>query len=265
MLKLNGNLIEATKFPDKTHQVWKLVEGTIDMGGENIIYWEYEHDGEILQLRQLVDLVRTSIESRFAKIQLIMPYLPYGRQDKEVSNNQTFGLYSFAKILNDMSLTRVESYDTHSLVAGRLIERFRNIPATAEILYAARNVKAKSILFPDKGARDRYAEIFQKRVAEDQVKVYHAEKLRDSESGEILHVGLIGTDEFDFHIESPILIVDDICDGGRTFTGLANLIRKHNPAAEIHLYVTHGIFSKGLEVLRAAGITRIFTWKGEVR
>jgi hypothetical protein len=31
----------------------------------------------------------------------------------------------------------------------------------------------------------------------------------------------------------------------------------------VHLYVTHGIFSRGLAPLRESGIKRIFTHKGE--
>lgn len=39
-----------------------------------------------------------------------------------------------------------------------------------------------------------------------------------------------------------ILIVDDICDGGATFLKIA----KELPNTNLYLYVTHGIFSKGL-------------------
>jgi len=42
------------------------------------------------------------------------------------------------------------------------------------------------------------------------------------------------------------IIVDDICDGGRTFIELAKCLK---PACDkVYLYVTHGIFSKGLDV-----------------
>ena len=44
------------------------------------------------------------------------------------------------------------------------------------------------------------------------------------------------------------MIVDDTCDGGRTFIELAKVLRARN-AGKIELYVTHGIFSKGLKEL----------------
>src|SRR5690606_20401798 len=44
------------------------------------------------------------------------------------------------------------------------------------------------------------------------------------------------------------IIVDDICDGGGTFIGLAQELEKKN-AGSLYLIVTHGIFSKGLKEL----------------
>jgi ribose-phosphate pyrophosphokinase len=38
------------------------------------------------------------------------------------------------------------------------------------------------------------------------------------------------------------MVVDDICDGGRTFMGLGELI-KEQTGRKPFLYVTHGIFS----------------------
>ena len=42
------------------------------------------------------------------------------------------------------------------------------------------------------------------------------------------------------------MIVDDICDGGRTFTGIAKALKNKN-AGNIYLAVSHGIFSDGFE------------------
>ena len=44
------------------------------------------------------------------------------------------------------------------------------------------------------------------------------------------------------------VITDDICDGGATFIGIAKELRRLN-CHKVVLYVTHGIFSKGIEVL----------------
>ena len=53
------------------------------------------------------------------------------------------------------------------------------------------------------------------------------------------------------------LIVDDICDGGGTFMGLAEELKNKN-AGNLYLAVSHGIFSKGFDHL-AEHFTKIFT------
>jgi ribose-phosphate pyrophosphokinase len=53
------------------------------------------------------------------------------------------------------------------------------------------------------------------------------------------------------------LIVDDICDGGRTFIELAKVLRPLTNGS-IFLYVTHGIFSQGLDVFKGV-IDHIYT------
>jgi ribose-phosphate pyrophosphokinase len=66
-------------------------------------------------------------------------------------------------------------------------------------------------------------------------------KHRDPETGKFLgfEVPLIKTPK--------ALIVDDICDGGGTFRGIAAKVREQQPGeVQMFLYVTHGIFSQGL-------------------
>ena len=50
-------------------------------------------------------------------------------------------------------------------------------------------------------------------------------------------------------IKGNVCVVDDICDGGATFLSLAEMLKRSQPNANLNLYVTHGIFSKGLDDL----------------
>jgi ribose-phosphate pyrophosphokinase len=52
-----------------------------------------------------------------------------------------------------------------------------------------------------------------------------------------------------YNENNKFVIVDDICDGGRTFTELAKTIRQHNSLSKIYLIVSHGIFSAGMTPL----------------
>jgi ribose-phosphate pyrophosphokinase len=75
--------------------------------------------------------------------------------------------------------------------------------------------------------------------------VVTASKVRDIESGNIIRTTLPTMDLRDIE---QIIIIDDICDGGRTFIELANAI-KEITEIPIYLVVTHGIFSGGFEKL----------------
>lgn len=55
-----------------------------------------------------------------------------------------------------------------------------------------------------------------------------------------------------------VLIVDDLCDAGGTFIGSAQVLRDAG-ARSVSLYVTHGVFSKGVENLLNNGIDAIYT------
>jgi ribose-phosphate pyrophosphokinase len=53
------------------------------------------------------------------------------------------------------------------------------------------------------------------------------------------------------HYSKNLIIIDDICDGGRTFLNIAEEIKKAQPerTGKIYLVVSHGIFSAGFDEL----------------
>ena len=62
MISLNGIDVEVTKFPDGTSQVWKLPNIPLL---ESNIEWNFQHEGEIMYLAQLVHLLRTEGTHKF--------------------------------------------------------------------------------------------------------------------------------------------------------------------------------------------------------
>lgn len=248
MIKLNGVEITPTRFPDGTGQVWKL-----DLNGLkykiNTVEWIYEDDSELTMVAQLGLLLNN--EAAIAP-HLSIPFLPYGRQDKEVSNNTTFGLKSFLVLLHSISnaFGGIETIDAHN--PHSLPDFIKNIIPHAILQDKISKVDPDLICFPDKGASQRGYDISKPG--------FNLSKKRNQSTGEIegleleLPLNLVG---------KKILIVDDICDGGRTFIEAAKLLYKEG-ASEVNLYTTHGIYSKGIGVLREAGIKRIFNYTGEV-
>lgn len=255
MILLDGEIVNVTLFPDKTSQVWKLNLPKTHFHDFKIV-WNFEHEGELFHLLQLVALIKSEWQSSKRTITLHMNYLPYARQDKEISNEKTFSLRVFAEVINELEFDKVTAVDPHSAVASELIENFEAIYPIHEICAAYFKTDSEIMIFPDKGGREKYKEV---------LRGFHfpkssAEKTRDQATGLIT----------DYKVDSlpgetkTALIVDDICDGGMTFILLAKTL-KDRGVQNVHLYVSHGIFSKGLDVLREAGISRIFTKEGEVK
>lgn len=249
MITTNGVVITPTRFPDGTSQVWKLPVELLKAPEAHII-WNFENEGEFMSLAQL----RILLSVHGIACHLSVPYLPYGRQDKAVSNDATFALLPFCVLLEAFKFATVTTIDVHSDIASQYYPGLINMHATPYIADAIAAVEADNICCPDKGALQRYGSKYI-----DDYHVSWGEKVRDQATGHITDYRLTGS-----VADETVLIVDDICDGGMTFILLAKALKEAG-AKSVHLYVSHGIFSKGLGVLREAGIERIFTKEGEVK
>lgn len=248
MISINGSKLNITLFPDNTSQVWKIKESLLSPPTGIIrIEWRYSHEGELIQLAQLKALL--DVRQMFAN--LYIPYLPYGRQDKLIANDSTFALRVFAKILNGMNFERIAIQDPHSQIALSLINNSIAVYPYRELDAIFKYIKPDYVCYPDAGATVKYSKIYPYNYI-------WAEKSRDQSTGYIKYSGL-STQVRDL----KILIVDDICDGGMTFKLLAKMLLEKG-ASEVNLFVTHGLFTKGLKTLKDSGINRIFEPRGEV-
>lgn len=247
MIYLNDHKIKPTVFPDKTSQVWKLPEDVLKNFEVEII-WEFENESELFQLAQL----KTLLDSHGITADLYVPYLPYARQDKPVSNFNTFALITFSNIINNLNFRSVECVDAHSNVANKLINNLIVTYPTYKVIEVLKKIKCNLICYPDAGARSKYTP----RVYPEIPYIY-GKKVRDQQTGIITHYELIGSPK-----DEVVLIVDDICDGGATFQILTKSLLEQG-AKEVNLFVSHGIFSKGLEPLYQAGIKNIYTKEGK--
>jgi ribose-phosphate pyrophosphokinase len=96
-------------------------------------------------------------------------------------------------------------------------------------------------IVPDKGARPR-VEALTVGLTDDLVQ---CNKVRNPQTGKIETIKIEGIQRVK---DRDCLIIDDICDGGATFTTIAMAL-KDAGAKTVNLYVTHGIFSKGFRDL----------------
>ncbi len=187
-------------------------------------------------------------------VHLFMPYLPNARYDRHMNDGDGFALKVFGSMLNLLKFDRVMVADPHSDTASAVINNFVQVPQDYLVLETLTKYKSKSdfnvLVAPDAGA----AKKIYKTAKALNLPVVTMSKSRDTLTGHINGVYLL--DELPDN--AKCLIIDDICDGGRTFTEAAKVLRADG-AESVSLYVTHGIFSKGVEVLFDNGIDSIYT------
>lgn len=248
MILLNGSPVPVTIFPDKTSQVWHLPEEILKQSNYAHITWEFEAEAEFMHLAQLKRLLDNT--GNFT-CDLVLPYLPYGRQDKRISNNETFALHVFTTLLESLNFRSITIIDPHNATFVDLTLSGLKIQYPTDKVYTALlSTESTLVCYPDKGAIEKYGKIY------DFVPIY-GEKVRDQATGKILSYRVIGSPE-----GQNVLIIDDICDGGATFLLLAKELYAKG-AKEVNLFVSHGLFTNGLKPILDSGIKRIFTKNGE--
>lgn len=178
------------------------------------------------------------------RLDVEMPYLPYARQDRVCATGQAFSLGVMTKLLKLHPKHTLVVWDCHSAVGLELTGAHNIEPAliiqSSPELSAELQGEHSVLICPDKGALPRCTAI----AADLNVKrVVRCEKIRDPVTGHILRTEVLADDLNGV----TAVITDDICDGGMTFIGIAQALRQMG-CTRIVLYVTHGIFSRGLSV-----------------
>ena len=184
-------------------------------------------------------------------IHLYVPYFLGSRSDRK------FGLggVNYLKevicpIINSLDFATVEVLDPHSDVLEACLNNFVKLPTNYLVKQALTQIDNKDgarnrvcLVSPDAGAYKKIFDVAQKFNIDN---IITASKVRDIKTGAILRTEVPTLDQ---HKDLKYIIIDDICDGGRTFTELAKVMKESRPTAKIYLVVTHGIFSAGFDEL----------------
>jgi ribose-phosphate pyrophosphokinase len=180
-------------------------------------------------------------------VELYVPYFLGGRSDRRFLAGQTNYLKNvICPIINSQGFSKVYVVDPHSDVLEACLNNFNKFTNNSIVEYALDKLNGRSaqtmLVSPDAGALKKIYDIAKDFNIKN---VITASKVRDIESGNIIRTALPTMDLRDIE---QIIIIDDICDGGRTFIELAKAI-KEITEIPIYLVVTHGIFSGGFEKL----------------
>jgi len=178
-----------------------------------------------------------------ASFMLEMDYVPYGRQDRRCNPGEAFGIKVFGAYINAMGFDTVLITDPHSDVTQACIDNVQVIPQYDVFADVHDFRTGWYIVAPDMGAKKK-AETFARESGAFGVVTCYKE--RNLATGEIIAQGLIGAEAIPKG--AKLFVLDDICDGGRTFVGVRELLSELEPKT-VELAVTHGIFSYGTDVV----------------
>ncbi len=234
----SGPSFEWLKFSGGEMHVKIMKNGFLKLPGDLTIKAYLKSSDDVFTLLLLTDALRREYPD--VPVNLEIPYLPYGRQDRVCNPGEPLSLRVMCDIINSQHYKRVRIADPHSDVSLALLDRAEKIDCLPrkDFLVSRPTV----LVAPDAGARKRVGAV----AALWSLPYVSADKVRVTATGAItetvVHSANIG--------ESDFLIVDDICDGGRTFIELAKKLRLLVTTGHVNLYVTHAIFSAGYDALR---------------
>jgi ribose-phosphate pyrophosphokinase len=209
-----------------------------------------------------VALAVEAIDSALKESKLLFPltlnvsYLLGARMDRRIAAGQPASLAVVTSLLNaslrNSVFSGVRVLDPHSPVTLAELNQAEALYPDALVAFALSRIKRDEgqspvVVIPDAGAIARTSDILSRLKADNSIA--RCSKKRDSQTGKLSGFEL---DEGDVS-GRVALIVDDICDGGGTFAGIAKVLRAHG-ATRVYLCVTHGIFSKGIEINGIDGV-----------
>ena len=246
--------IERGVFPDGA--VWLKVIGELPRFAQvmRVRVAAMRDMNDFMLLAQLVDAVRHVTDISVSHLELA--WLPWARQDRHMVNGDSFALKVFANQLNTLNFNKVLLLDPHSDAAAAAINNSVVIAQEtclmkSENLRQAISTGKLMLVAPDAGALKKIHNVAKASGARDYAILT---KERDVATGNLTGFSLVSGNV----AGKDMLIVDDLCDAGGTFIGSAQVLRDAG-ARSVSLYVTHGVFSKGVENLLNNGIDAIYT------
>ncbi len=216
-----------------------------------VIFLRYSGDANAYFIKLLL-LVRTvqSLNNK-AKISLIMPYLPYSRQDK--STNAVSAMEILLQQLLTLGLFNIAVYDVHNPTSlgqcGLAIDNIRLEYFYAQLIRRL-NLNASVIIAPDEGSKPRAEKIasllgcesayfIKQRCAKGKVEVRVADK------------------QINFS-KKDCIIVDDILHSCSTIAGVAKYL-KDFALGSMYCCATHADFTIGaVEMLESLGFNEVY-------
>ena len=167
-------------------------------------------------------------------------YLMGMRMDRVMDFNRPFTLKIVMDMLWHYNASSIRVLEPHSEVYRRLN------PRAEELFISTKGLPTNwvncQIVYPDKGASERYSFHYSMDLP-----VIQCSKERNVSTGKITSIKIDNPQDIK---DKPLLIIDDLCDGGGTFCGVAKAFEKVGVSKDrLNISVIHMVNAKGIENL----------------
>jgi ribose-phosphate pyrophosphokinase len=263
-MKLKLNLVnpESRSITDIKYTISKFPDGQQSINIDQAI-----HENDVIELssrlsnfKDLELIICANMALRnlgVRKINLYVPYFLGARSDRKFTEGGINYLKDvICPIINSQKFKSVTILDAHSDVIEACIKNYKKIDNIKLVKFALIDIDNKNgarenlyLVSPDAGALKKVYNVAEHFKIENLI---IASKHRDIKTGKIIRTDVPGLTQES--CRRNFVIVDDICDGGRTFLEIAKTIRSERNISifgdKIYLVVTHGIFSTGFDELK---------------
>ena len=258
---------EISKFPDGQQSITITA---VRHGSLDTLYEVDNHRGITIKsrlnsfrdLEVIICATKALRNLDVTKISLYIPFFLGARSDRKFGKGGLNYIKDIiAPIINSQNYRKVIVVDPHSDVTEGCINNFEkednvklvefalsdlyplNIPGNSGRFYD--NSANFLLISPDAGAEKKVFHAAQEIGYKKDIIL--ASKHRDVQTGKITRTDVpLSVND----IDKDLIIIDDICDGGRTFIEMVKVIKMvgmlsstTNKPGKIYLIVTHGIFS----------------------
>lgn len=167
-------------------------------------------------------------------------YLMSMRMDRVMEFNRPFTLKIVMDMLWHYNASSIRVLEPHSEVYRRLN------PHAEELFISTKGLPPNwvncQIVYPDKGASERYSFHYSMDLP-----VIQCSKERNISTGKITSIKIDNPQDIK---DKPLLIIDDLCDGGGTFCGIAKAFEKVGVSKDrLNISIIHMVNAKGIENL----------------
>lgn len=236
MIKVGLGKIELSRFSNGEARVW-IKEDMINGHALVVQSLSYPPDENLIELCLICDaLKRMGIK----KVNVVVPYLGYSKQDKIFREGEPLSVKVIAKILQGAIFNKLIVFDLHNqAIVGFFDKTVIQLSAIPLFISTFSKLVDKDslVVAPDAGSIKSSTEFAHKLNLD----VVYIDKKRDLSNGKVTIRGISGDVK-----NKKVFLIDDMMVTGSTLIETANYLNKIG-AEKIIVGVTHHLYLKGVQ------------------